>query len=394
MNTTSRSVDIAGAGLAGLSAAITAGRAGARATVFDRDPEIGHRFHGEFQGLENWTTKTDVLEELATIGIEPTFRCVPYYETVLFDPTGREHVCRDAQPIFYLVERGSGESTVDRSLYNQALMQGAKVHFKSACSVLPQGGIVACRSSRASAITVGYLFETDAADGAYCSLSPRHAMEGYAYLLVHRGRGVVASCLFGDFHNERYYLGQAVEFFETTLAIKMRHLRRFAGASTYSLRGSARRNVIMLAGETAGLQDALAGFGIRSALISGHLAAEALLNGKPSQYDKRSRERFGPKLRASLVNRYLYARAGTPLRVLLATHLARTNTVRFSLRQHYANSILKSLMLPFARHALVQDAAAPCTEPGCHCTWCQCESSRRMYDCSVDAPAAPFGLAS
>ena len=92
MNTTSQSIDIAGAGLAGLSAAITAGRAGAQATVFDRDPDVGHRFHGEFQGLENLTMETDVLEELATIGIEPTFQCVPYYETILFDPTGRPHV--------------------------------------------------------------------------------------------------------------------------------------------------------------------------------------------------------------------------------------------------------------------------------------------------------------
>ena len=84
--------------------------------------------------------------------------------------------CRDAQPIFYLVERGPGESTVDRRLYDQALVQGAKVHFKSPCSALPQGGIVTCGPRRrVDVITVGYLFETDAADGAYCSLSPRHA---------------------------------------------------------------------------------------------------------------------------------------------------------------------------------------------------------------------------
>ncbi len=385
MNGIPQSIDIAGAGLAGLSAAITAGRAGARTTVFERNPDVGRRFHGDFQGLENWTTETDVLDELAAIGIEPTFQCVPYYETVIFEPSGKAHVCRDAQPIFYLVERGPGESTVERSLYNQARALGAEVRFKSPCSMLPRGGIVAFGLRRADVIAVGYLFETDAADGAYCSLSPRHSRKGYAYLLVHRGRGVVATCLFGDFHNERYYIGEAVEFFESTLAISMRHLRRFGGAGTYSLPASAYRNGVLLAGETAGFQDAFAGFGIRYALVSGHLAAEALLAEEPGQYDARWRARFAGNLQASLVNRYVYGRAGSPLRTLLTTHLARTGGVRARLRRHYANSPLKTLIAPLARRALARDVTTPCSEPGCHCTWCQCESSRQEHGWAADA---------
>nr|NIP90028.1 NAD(P)-binding protein [Gammaproteobacteria bacterium]NIV49401.1 NAD(P)-binding protein [Gammaproteobacteria bacterium] len=372
MTATSRSIDIAGAGLAGLSAAITAGRAGAHATVYERSRDVGSRFSGDFQGLENWTTEADVLEELAAIGIEPTFDCVPYYETVLFDPDGRAHECRDSQPIFYLVERGPGESTIDRALYRQARAVGVDVLFQSACGVLPEGGIVACGPRRADVIAVGYLFETDAADGAYCSLSPKHSREGYAYLLVRRGRGVVATCLFADFHNERYYLGEAVEFFESTLGVKMRHRRRFGGAGAYSLPASAHRNGILLAGEAAGFQDAFAGFGMRYALVSGHLTADALLVGEPSRYDARWRARFGSELRAGLVNRYLYGRLGALLRTFLAIQLAHKASARSRFRRRYANSILKSLILPFARRALVRAAATPCTEPGCHCTWCRC----------------------
>lgn len=34
---------------------------------------VGARCHGDFQGLENRTTRGDVLEELADLGIQPTF---------------------------------------------------------------------------------------------------------------------------------------------------------------------------------------------------------------------------------------------------------------------------------------------------------------------------------
>lgn len=383
MTATAGSIDIAGAGLAGLSAAVTAGRAGARAIVYERRRGVGGRFSGDFQGLENWTTETDVLEELAKTGIEPTFECVPYYEVVLFDPAGRAYECRDAQPIFYLVERGPGESSIDNNLYRQARALGTEFVLETPCSVLSKGGIVACGPRRAQVIAVGYLFETDSADGAYCSLSPRHARQGYAYLLVRRGRGVLATCLFDDFHNERYYLGEAVEFFESTLGLRMRHRRRFGGAGAYSLPASAHRNDILLAGEFAGFQDAFAGFGMRYALISGHLAAGSLLDGVPEQYDARWHACFGGGLRAGLVNRYLYGRAGTPLRRLLAAHLACRDGARNRLRRRYADSALKAVILPLARRALARDAAASCTEPGCHCTWCRCESVRRVHGQAV-----------
>jgi len=68
-------VEIVGAGPAGLSAALTAARAGREVTVWERRADCGSRFHGDLQGLENWTTRGDVLEELAGMGIATTFDC-------------------------------------------------------------------------------------------------------------------------------------------------------------------------------------------------------------------------------------------------------------------------------------------------------------------------------
>ncbi len=61
-------VQIAGAGPAGLAAAITLAQAGRRVAVHEAQREVGHRFQGDPQGLENWSTERDVLEILRGLG--------------------------------------------------------------------------------------------------------------------------------------------------------------------------------------------------------------------------------------------------------------------------------------------------------------------------------------
>ena len=392
MTSTAPRISVSGAGLAGLAGAITAAHAGAPVTVHEQHEDVGYRFHGDFQGLENWTTEGDVLDELAAIGIEPGFECAPYYEAVLFDADGRERICRDSRPIFYLVERGRGQASIDQGLLRQARSLGVELALGESCGNLPDGGIVANGPRRADAIAVGYLFETDAADGAYAALSPRLAGQGYSYLLVHRGRGVVATCLFNDFHNERYYLEQTVEFFDSKLHITMRHQRRFGGAGSYWVPATARKGKLLYVGESAGFQDAFAGFGMRYALLSGHLAARALLAGRPEQYDALWQARFGAELRASIVNRYLYARVGAPVRRWLAEHTAGERDVRARLRRHYAMSPLKALLYPLAARGASRPARTLCEEPGCTCTWCRCHADAcRAPAAAADSPLALGG---
>jgi flavin-dependent dehydrogenase len=69
---------VVGAGPAGLTAAIVGRRAGRPVIVHERRQDVGCRFHGDFQGLENWSTERDVLDELAALGIEPTFDAIPF----------------------------------------------------------------------------------------------------------------------------------------------------------------------------------------------------------------------------------------------------------------------------------------------------------------------------
>ena len=179
-------------------------------------------------------------------------------------------------------------------------------------AILPEGGIHTPGPERCDALDVGYVFETDMADGVFAVLSDRLAPKGYAYLLVCRGWGTVASCLFDDYANAREYRERAREFFEKHAGLRMRAERTFGGHGQHA-RGarSPRRGEVLYAGEAAGLQDALWGFGMRFALVSGHMAARALRRkDAPRLRDGRSGSASPGFCAPSVVNRYIYERHG------------------------------------------------------------------------------------
>jgi flavin-dependent dehydrogenase len=367
-------IEIAGAGPAGLAAALTVVKEGNHAIVSERHGDVGHRFNGDFQGLENWTTDGDVIDELEAIGIDPTFEHTPFKECVYFDPSGREYVYRSERPIWYLVRRGSTAGTLDHGLKTQALEAGAEIRFNTAQEHLPEGGIVAHGPRRADAIAVGYVFESDRADGAFAAISDELAPKGYSYLLICGGRATIASCMFADFHQEKIYLDRTVEFFREKVGLEMTNARRFGGFGNVIVAHDPRKGNMLYVGEAAGFQDALFGFGMRYAMLSGHLAARAWLQERPEIYDRLWRERLGGLLRAAVVNRHFYEKIGNRGYASLMSRIEGASDVRNWLRRYYEGGWGKSLLYPLARRGLKRksDLVAGCIE-GCDCTWCRCE---------------------
>jgi len=361
-------ITVVGAGPSGLACAIVLARAGRRVTVREWHSDVGHRFHDDFQGLENWSRPQDVLDELRAVGIATDFEFHPFDSGTVFDPAGRQFPVRGKRPLFYLVRRGREAGTLDRVLLDQARAVGVEVQFNDRVRSFDDAGVLATGPRQAGIIAVGHVFETDMPDGAWLALGHRLAPGGYAYLLVQGGRGTVASCLFTGFRDQAKYLVATEAFFTLHAGLQMRNPHPLGGFGNMRLAESAVQGGHPVIGEQAGFQDALAGFGMRYAIRSGDLAARAIIDG--SDYATLWQRELAPWLQAGIVNRFVFNLAGEMGMKLAVRRLAKRDAGQL-LQRAYRLSLPKRLLLPLARRWYRAPLADPsCDHVDCECVWC------------------------
>ncbi len=336
---------ILGAGPAGLTAAITLARAGHAVQVFERGSDCGARFHGDLQGLENWTAPGDVVEDLATMGIEIDFACDPFHSAVHTNGRRARTLVFD-RPAFYLVRRGTAADSLDQGLKRQALAAGATIRWGETLAP-EQADIVATGpdTRRLFAIDKGIVFETDAPDMAVVLTTERAAIKGYSYLLVSRGHGCLCTVLFDRFREARECYVYTREMLLRQYPVQITHPRPVGGIGHFSGRSRFQQGATLFVGEAAGLQDLLWGFGIRSAVTSAHLAARCLLEGR--DYEAAAQAAFGSHLRAGVVNRFLWEALRHGDYNLLMYILARGGLGL--LHSFYGYNLLQRLLYPGAR---------------------------------------------
>ena len=360
---------IVGAGPAGLTCAIILALAGKKVVVREWHNDVGHRFHDDFQGLENWTDPVDVLDDLAEIGIPTRFDHHGVHEGIVFDGQARAHRVHGKRPLFYLLRRGSANGSLDRALLAQAVKAGVEVRFNDRVTETAGDMILAAGPRRAAIIAAGKVFDTDMEDGAWLAIGSELAPKGYAYLLTHNGRGTVASCMFSGFRDQARHLAATLAFFERHAGLRMQNPRSFGGFGNVRLPRTAMQGECPVIGEHAGFQDALAGFGLRYAMRSGRLAAESLING--TSYTDAWRRALQPGLRTGVVNRFLFNAAGQSGLDWLIERLAR-NEAGDTLAQAYRPSLPKRVLFPLAHHRFRAPLTDPsCNHKNCDCVWCE-----------------------
>jgi flavin-dependent dehydrogenase len=363
-------IEIAGAGPAGLAAAITLARAGRAVVVHEAQAEVGYRFKRDLQGLDNWSTRQDVLTVLQGLGIATDFSMLPCRQGTAFDAWGRAYTIRNDEPLFYMVERGPGAGTLDTALLHQAQALGVEVRFNSRVQHVHGAGIFATGPKAADAIAVGYHFDTRMADGFWVICDDGLSPQGYAYLLIMGGKGTVKSCMFSGFKQEAVYVQRTVEAFERLVGLEMIDPQPHGGVGNFRQPVTAYSGNHPVAGELAGFQDTLWGFGMRAAITSGVLAARSLLEG--SDYEALWQQELGRRMTTALVNRAIYSLLGNRGYRWFLRRMVQQTDVRGALYRHYRPSSFKHLLAPLARWRYEsQRRDESCDHIDCSCVWCR-----------------------
>ncbi len=363
-------IQIAGAGPAGLAAAITLSKAGYKVQVNEAKKEVGQRFGGDLQGLENWTSKQDVLQWMAQQGLTTGFEYAACSTGYAFDAYDKAYPLKSREPLFYLLERGPGKNTLDHALLEQALSLGVTVTFNRRLTKMDDQGILAIGPKAADAIAVGYHFSTDIDNGFWAICDDNLAPKGYAYLLVLNGRGTIKTCMFTGFNKEQSYVDKTVNAFERLLGLKIIDRQPHGGVGNFLLPKTGLQGNRLIVGEQAGFQDTLFGFGMRYALSSGVLAAKSIING--ANYEELWRRELQPLLKTSVSNRWLYNLLGNRGYRLVLKLLANKSDLRKTLRRHYQLTLFKRLLYPWAQHRYKSKRKdISCHHDNCNCVWCR-----------------------
>jgi hypothetical protein len=297
-------IKIAGAGPSGLTAAINLAKAGIPVDVFEKRSDTGKRFHGDLQGLENWSSEVDVLDLLRDMNLRVNFDCAPILKQITTNGV-KSRISIYDQPLCYLVKRGDIPGSLDQGLKDQALDSGVNIHFSKTIA-LEKADIIATGpiSKELFAVDKGIVFSTTHDDLNVFLINDKAAYKGYSYLLITKGYGCMCTVLFDRFKE----LDECFEVSKCMLTemfpVEIENPSPVAGVGCFSTRNIFQKGSRMFVGEAAGIQDLLLGFGIKTAIESGHLAAECIIQGH--DYREVAKSQYEGRLKATLVNRFLW----------------------------------------------------------------------------------------
>lgn len=344
-------IRIAGAGPAGMAAAIMLAKAGYRVRVAEQQSGVGRRFNDDYQGLENWSREEDVLEEVRGMGIEPTWWSRAFYRALLYNPALKPVHVQSRRPLFYMLRRGySHPESLDLSLLTQAINAGVEFEWNQKLEAEAADIVAWGPQGRPVAIARGMTFRAEIEDVACVILNQEMAPAGYVYFLVSEGQATLATVLFENFKEAHTCMRRALETIKRLFGISdFKDAKHWGGYGLFSIPQSCERKGSLWIGEAAGFQDLLFGFGIRDALVSAKLAAQSIISN--CSYDDLWRARLLPHLKASLVSRAVYGGLGDVAKRGFWYFVGKNAHPDRFLRWLYSFSLLHRTLYPFIRNS-------------------------------------------
>lgn len=342
-----KNIKILGAGISGLTAAINLAKAGYKVTVYEKNKDVGMRFHGDLEGLENWSEKEDIIRQLEEMNLKINFDCDPFNEIIVTDCEKKSKISFK-KPLFYLVKRGSFRNSLDYGLKKQALDAGVEILFNK--TILPEKANIVATGPILKEIGVidkGLVFKTNSKNSAVLAFNEDLAFEGYSYLLITKGYGCICAVVLNELNKINECFKKTKEFFIKKYNLKIRSGKNAGGIGSFALKHvlevKHKKNETLYVGEAAGFQDFLWGFGMRYAFESGYLAAYSLINNE--DYEKLARKKFEHKLKASMVNRYLWEKLGNKAYSSIVKYPYLAKKCLYSMHNY---NLIQKMLYPFA----------------------------------------------
>jgi len=346
-------VRIVGGGISGLTAGIVLARGGRDVEIFERRrAAMTHPLR--WDAVENWSTTADLSEFFAHWSLDATpFRAVSNVEVHAFD--GEMHAFAHPRPLLYVVKRGDDPGSLDTALARQALELGVRIHRGTTLARADADIWAAGVQRRGFFLDTGITFRTTAPDRFAILVDRQLTPNVCAYLIIVDGIGTLAVLLTRRFRDARALLDNTRAAFQRIQPFAMQDVRMRSGIGGAMHALLARAAGPLVIGEAAGLLDYLWGFGIRYAMLSGALAAQALL--EQTDYEALLARELRPLVLTSLVNRRLYDYADNKGYRALIRFFGARQQLHTALQRFYRSRGIRARLWPWAIRSLDNAAA-------------------------------------
>lgn len=289
-------IKIAGAGLSGLTCALTLARHGKTTVVYEKDRGPGAKYNGSILAFRNYNLPEDMCFELEDIGLGRV-PLNPIYTVRKFSPSLRETTLEDNKPIYYTVKRG-GQGSLDEEIAQKCMKAGVSFEFGKKFEE-DHAHVLATGAKRMDTVCVSSTVKNSRdLEEAYVLYDNNYAPQGYLYVLPFKKDLTIGAVSFGKKH-----FGKMPELFVNALekhpiisrlANGSHDHRSAVGFAQHDNPSSALNKGKYLVGEAAGFNEASKGFGMRYAIWSGHLAAKSIMGH--GDYDTLWKTKFGKEL--------------------------------------------------------------------------------------------------
>ncbi|MFX1535613.1 MAG: NAD(P)/FAD-dependent oxidoreductase [Promethearchaeota archaeon] len=296
-------IKISGAGISGLSAAITLGHNKRRVIIRDIASSIKEKTSRGINAIRNYKSDEDILKEYQKLGLNLKDFHPINRQIILVDAEKYIEVESEDKSMFYTIPRGR-EGSIDNMLFHQATSLNVKVEWNT---TFKNPDILATGSKYSHCVGYGkHFIDVDDTSTIYILQNSKYAPYGYMCILPYSKNE--ATLILGTFKpgynvdmKKKYeqVLKEIPQFRDYVQGATVKH--KVEGFGNFGMPDTATDKDRIVIGESAGLLEAYRGFGIHSAIMSGYAAGLALTFG--TDYDELWRDMIGITLQRDLMRR-------------------------------------------------------------------------------------------